>query len=89
MQLSDEQQQALIAFLQNSWPALAACPVCGNNDWSAPSRLYELVDYREPAPRSVPRTPGIPVVALTCESCAYVLLLDAVKTGVIKETDKG
>ncbi len=87
MQLSNEQQQALQTFLQH-WPDLAACPVCGSNDWSARSRLFEVAEYRDAATRNGAHAGGLPVVALTCQNCASVLLLDAVKAGVLKEPPK-
>ncbi len=88
MQLSNEQQQALLDFVQHKWPELAACPVCGSNDWSVRSQLFEVAEYHEAAARNTHHA-GLPVVALTCESCGNVLLLDAVRAGVIKEPSKG
>lgn len=89
MQLSDQQQRDLLAFLQRSWPETAACPVCRQNDWAVRSRVFELGEYRETAGRSPQRAGALPVVALTCETCGYVVLLDAVKAGVTKEPIKG
>ena len=88
MQLSDEQQKELLAFVSRTWPETAACPVCHRNDWAVRSRLFEVSEYREAATKSAHRG-GLPVVALTCESCGYVLLLDAAKAGVTREPTKG
>ncbi len=52
MQLSNERQEDLLAFVSRTWPETAACPICHRNDWAVRSRLFEVGEYRDTAARS-------------------------------------
>lgn len=73
MPMGNIQKQKFLAWLAAQVPKRPPCPLCGANNWD----VGEVVDTQGMS--------GIiaPMAQLVCQQCAYIVLFDARKAGVV------
>ena len=61
-----------------------ACPVCETNLWAPLPRLGMVPNINPPGPDG---GNVVPVLLIYCTNCGYMLTVNALAAGVVKETD--
>ena len=71
-----------LAWIDEHWTGQKACPICQNNRWG----LSEMVgEVRQMTPHQLPQgRAAYPLVILTCQTCGYAVLFNAVVIGLLK-----
>ena len=77
MQLNDDQQRLLIEHLTSISPNGIKCPICGNDTWTASPTVFQLREFENGNLTLRAGSPIVPLVALTCDKCSFVHLLNA------------
>ena len=78
--LAEEQKEALQKWLNEKW-VNPTCPMCGGSSWNAHDDLYCILSLSESG--SVMWNGGLlPIVIITCKSCACVVFVSTVLSGV-------
>jgi hypothetical protein len=82
VQITKEQYDALVHRLDKVWPEPRRCPVCGKTDWTLLDRVMELREFE----RGSLSVGGklIPLITLTCATCANTVLFNAIGLGVVE-----
>ena len=62
------------------------CPDCGNDKWLIPDTFLELRPFTGGG-LMVGTGPIYPYIALSCASCGYTLLFNAVIAGLVKKSE--
>jgi len=70
--------QKAINWLEEHWKGNRECPVCGHNSWSISDELVEVKPYKGNLLPAV-----YPLVAVTCNTCGYTFLFNAVVAGLV------
>jgi len=61
-----------------------ACPVCGTDLWTPLPRLGMVPNL---APTGPGTTNVVPVLLIGCSNCGYMLHINALTAGLLKDTD--
>lgn len=87
-ELTPEQKQKAVDWLQRKWTGSQACPVCGTNNWTVADHLV-----------SPPITgvgggtflggPSYPHVMLISNECGYVMMFNAIILGIVEKKEPG
>ena len=85
MDLSIEQKNKFIKFINEKWPEPQICPVCKAQQWVIPDFIYEVHEVR---PRNVRMTKMTPLIEIICGSCGYTIFLNAFVSGIYEEDMK-
>lgn len=72
----------LINFLNDKWQD-RPCPMCNERKWTVQDKVFELREFHEGS-LVLGGTPIIPLIPVTCENCGNTILINALKTGVVK-----
>jgi hypothetical protein len=80
MKLNKEQMQRLSEHLQKSFKQ--PCMVCGGTNWQFDDTLFELRQFMGGGISNQ----GLikPAVAVTCATCAQIILVNAIAIGVLQ-----
>jgi hypothetical protein len=81
MKLNDEQKKQVI---NNPVFKNIKCPVCESTELILTDRIFELREYFGGNLQLRGNVSVIPVVSVMCEKCGYLILLNAVKSGLVK-----
>lgn len=85
MQFTDEQIKIAISKL-DELPELK-CEICGGVQWTIEKDIFSVNTYRGQNEKT---TFSLPAVALICNKCGNIKLLNAIKLGVVSnETPTG
>ncbi len=78
--LSDDERNKISQHIESKL-AKHKCAVCEDTNWIPPDAIHELRDFNF----GHLKTGGIivPVVVMTCQRCGYIMLFNAIHTGVI------
>ena len=85
MAFSEEQRKLALTHLNKLWKGARTCMVCGNSDWSIHPSLYELREFKEG--HLVIGSPLLPLMSVECTSCGNLILLNAIRAGLVKGSD--
>ena len=80
-----DKKEKLIDWINQKWKGQKTCPVCGENSWGVFDNLWELREFTEGNLRL--GGPIMPLAALACKHCGYVMTFNALTIGLI-EPDK-
>lgn len=69
-----EQHQQAEKWFKENWRH-GPCPVCQSENWSFYPRLGEISNLQFPLR-------GIPLLLLGCDTCGYVVAVNAIKAGI-------
>jgi len=78
--LTPEQRQQLVTWLDLRWGA-AACPFHGTTKWQVGDSLIGTTGFSPGGLRL--GGPTYPLIAVTCLTCGYTVLVNALVAGVI------
>ena len=86
MQLSKEQSDKFLEWLNSKWVGLKRCSVCGDNSWNISDRVFEMREFHGGAMV----LGGIlqPVIPVTCGNCGNTLYFNAIHAGIVKQKEK-
>lgn len=76
-------QDALSRWFNEKWNH-GPCPVCGTDLWTPLPRLGMVPNLTPIAPDG---TNVVPVLLVSCTNCGYLLAINALTAGVIKDRD--
>ena len=79
--VAQEDIQKAIAWIDEHWTGQKACPICQGDSWGVSSMVGE-VHLANPDEGRVDRS--YPLVILTCQTCGYALLFNAVVVGLLE-----
>lgn len=82
MRLQPPQLDLLRRYLETHFKN--PCHVCGTGNWQFDDVLFELRQLMAPNPNQPQQTIVKPLVAVTCNTCGNVTMLNAMQTGVIQ-----
>lgn len=82
MRLQPPQLEILRRYLETHFKN--PCHVCGTGNWQFDDVLFELRQLMAPSPNQPQQTIVKPLVAVTCNTCGNVTMLNAMQTGVIQ-----
>jgi hypothetical protein len=86
VELSKKQQDKIRASIDAVWTQPKNCEVCGKLTWKFQNRIWELRDYNEERGGGVVIRSGgavVPVVAIMCETCGNIRLMNAIYLGMV------
>jgi hypothetical protein len=66
---------------------MAVCPACGSSTWAVSPNLFEMWEFT--AGQSHPDRRVIPVVAVNCENCGFMVQFNAIAMGLMKSPRAG
>ena len=75
----------LIAWLNEKW-ANQVCPICGNSDWNVDDCIYRMHQFDFPNFKELEGRMRL-VAPVTCKNCGYMLLFDALYSGVLASSE--
>lgn len=78
--------EKLKPWLDKFWNNPPNCIVCENDNWGFLERIWELVEYW---PNSSQNIPTVPIVALVCSNCGYIISFSAIALEVVKKQEAG
>jgi len=70
------------AWLEKHWKGDRRCPVCANNTWGVSDDIVEMRPFRGGS--LVAGGVIYPLFTVTCETCGFTQLFNAVLAGLIK-----
>ena len=79
--VAQEDIQKAIAWIDEHWTGQKACPICQGDSWGVSSMVGE-VHLANPDEGRLDRS--YPLVILTCQTCGYALLFNAVVVGLLE-----
>lgn len=79
--VAQEDIQKAIAWIDEHWTGQKACPICQSDSWGVSSMVGE-VHLANPDEGRLDRS--YPLVILTCQTCGYALLFNAVVVGLLE-----
>ena len=79
---TDVDMEKDLAWIDEHWTGHQACPICQNDRWGL-SKMVGEVRQMLPEQHS-PGRASYPLVILTCQTCGYALLFNAVVIGLLK-----
>lgn len=74
-------QQAVLAHLQEKWTS-RLCPACKSNSWNIQDSTYQLTEFNPEG--MVIGGPVVPVLAVLCSNCGYMMMFNALSVGAVK-----
>jgi predicted nucleic-acid-binding Zn-ribbon protein len=83
MDISVEQKNKFVNYLNSKWPEPQLCPICKAQNWVIPSSIYEI---REVKPKDKFRF--APLIQVICNNCGHTLLFNAIVSGIYKKEKK-
>jgi len=76
MELTDSEKNTLSLHLEENWTGSHQCPICQVDDWKINDRSFKILDYAPTVPGT---TPVLPIIAMACSNCGYLLLFNAIQ----------
>jgi hypothetical protein len=86
MQLSTDQAKVFMDWLNAKWKAPRTCPICGDNNWNASDRIFEMREFQGGA--MVIGGLLQPVVPVSCVNCSHTLYFNAIQIGIVDSHPK-
>lgn len=83
MRLSEEQRKELVKKLYDLWKGARECPICQNTKWNISDTVFEIREFYEGVVVGGKETGIQPVITITCETCGYTILLNAINLGFV------
>jgi len=80
MKLNDEQKEKLMRHLQETALGRTACPMCMGRSWDAADLIMEMRGFAHHS--IVVGGPVVPLITVTCKTCGYTLLFNALRAGI-------
>ncbi|RPJ59321.1 MAG: hypothetical protein EHM12_07045 [Dehalococcoidia bacterium] len=80
MIINDEQKKRLV---DNPVLKDITCPVCKNTELVLTDKIFELREFSGGNLRLRGKSSVIPVISILCEKCGHIILLNAVKLGLV------
>ncbi|GAH58154.1 unnamed protein product [marine sediment metagenome] len=88
MKLDEEQQRKVLDYIKEKWQEPRTCPICKHDDWGVSDRTFEVRDFTGGGISVGGGSYLTPVIAVTCDNCGYILFLNAMQLGVVKQPEK-
>ncbi len=82
MQLSQQEMQRIIEWLQTHWVGGQHCSICGHTDWLVNDRIFHLQEYLPEFPQPPVSHPVVPVI---CRNCGHTVYFNAIHLGVLNQ----
>lgn len=88
MELTPEQFKKFSEWLNSLWkePQKSLCPICKSNNWIIGDRISELREFHMGT--LVVGGNLQPLITVMCDVCAYVMLFNALKLGLVPQPPK-
>jgi len=77
-----DDKQKFIDWVNQKWKGQKICPICGENSWGVFDNLWELRAFSQGNLNL--GGPIIPLAALACKNCGYVMTFNALLAGLIE-----
>ena len=78
--------QSFITWLNSQWPGAKSCPICKKATWNVSEKPVELREFH--GGDFIVGGPLYPLFLVTCQSCGYTLLFNAVVSGFVSRQEK-
>lgn len=79
--MDENEKSKALNFLQSKWVGSRECAICKKSDWSIHPNLYELRSFNDGD--FVVGGPLVPLIGMECKNCGHVLLLSALRAGLV------
>ena len=86
-ELLPEQQAAVLAWLEKRWEQPKTCPVCGRAAWDVQRQLGAILVSAPGGGLQLDQS--FPCVVAVCRNCAFMLLFNAVRMGIVAKATEG
>lgn len=86
MAFTDEQQAIIEKWMAEKWTNPRICPLCGEDEWNVADTVFSLSGVNEKG-EEIWGAPIYPVVIFTCNTCGNVVLVNALKIGILKRPE--
>jgi len=83
--LSDKEKTEILLWLEKHWPDPKVCPICGHDEWTLGDHLVTLFVWSSGA--LLAGSVAYPQAVVTCDTCCYTRLFNALLMGIIKEQE--
>ncbi|MCE5330704.1 MAG: hypothetical protein LLF95_01020 [Bacteroidales bacterium] len=81
MKLNKEQQEKLIAKLNEVWKN-KTCEICGQSNWMVDDTLFELREFH--GGKTVLGSGAIkPLITISCNKCSNTKMMNAIQLGLV------
>lgn len=84
--LAEYRRRQIMKWLNEKWPMAQKCPICQRREWSVGGTIHELRQFHNGS--LVVAGSVFPVVPIVCSFCGYTLFFNALKLGLVEETEK-
>ena len=86
MDLSKPQADKIMAFIRSKWSPAFSCPCCGNKNWTAAPKIFQIMEYVPGGGLVLGGSTSVfPIVALNCTNCGFSLFINALTAGAFEE----
>lgn len=82
MQLSQQEVQRIIQWLENNWLGGQHCPICNHTDWFVNDRVFQLQEYH---PQVSQPAVSQPILSVICQHCGHTVFFNAIHVGILNE----
>ena len=87
MKLTQQHVTNLIQHLSQSAPNGIKCPVCGNTHWLINDTIFQCTEFTGATMAIGGGISLVPLVMITCGQCQHTLQFNAMKLGLLSDTD--
>ncbi|MCM6761407.1 zinc ribbon domain-containing protein [Rathayibacter sp. ZW T2_19] len=77
--------EAALAWMSENWTQSKNCPICGTNDWEV-GPVVEMREFQDGG--MFLGAPLVPVFTVQCTKCGYVMLINALVSGVVTQPEE-
>lgn len=81
MNLNDSQRKLILQKLKEVWTGERPCPICSKATSWGISNISQIQEYNEG--NYCPGAPIAPLIRVTCGTCGYTFLINAISLGVV------
>jgi hypothetical protein len=85
MELTKEQQQTLINYLNEKWRQPRVCEVCSTNNWNIIPSTFELREFNGGG--LVIGGNIIPLIVMECINCGNLKYINGIKAGIVQKKE--
>lgn len=84
MQLTSEQSERLIRFLNERSNGNITCSICGHHSWGVNDKIFQMLEYQKGGIVFGGNMDLLPVIPVTCNNCGNTIFVNAIKAGIVE-----